>query len=134
MIDEDFKRLSAKLKTRPPAEPKDITEFEAARGIKLPTDYVSFMLQSDGAEGPVGKNGYLNLWKIGELIELNQAYRAEEFAPGLLLFGSDGGDEAFAFDTRVSGLPIVETPFVGMSLEDAIPLASTFTELLEGGW
>jgi len=31
---------------------------------------------------------------------MNEVYEVAKYAPGLILFGSDGGDEAFAFDFR----------------------------------
>jgi hypothetical protein len=49
----------------------------------------------------------------------------------LLLFGSDGGGQAFAFDTRSAANPIVCVPFVGMELKEALPIASSFTGFLE---
>ena len=62
---------------------------------------------------------------------MNKAYEVAEYAPGLLLFGSDGGGEAFAFDTRSATKPIVSVPFVGMELTVTRRLASNFTEFLE---
>ncbi|WP_363928501.1 SMI1/KNR4 family protein [Thiobacillus sp. 0-1251] len=76
----------------------------------------------------------MSLWAIGELSELNRGYRVEEFAPDLLFFGSDGGDEAFAFDFRDPTMPIVEVPFIRMSLDEVRPLAATFTEMLTSTW
>jgi hypothetical protein len=50
-------------------------------------DYVDFMLTSNGGEGLIG-GSYVVLWPIEDLLERNADYRAAEFAPGLLLFGS----------------------------------------------
>jgi hypothetical protein len=62
---------------------------------------------------------------------MNKAYQVAEYAPGLFLFGSDGGGEAFAFDTRTEAKPIVSVPFVGMELKLARPLGSNFKAFLE---
>jgi hypothetical protein len=70
-------------------------------------------------------------WRIGELLEMNRAYEVADYAPGLFLFGSDGGGEAFAFDTRRGANPIVSVPFVGMELKMARPIASNFTAFLD---
>ena len=51
--------------------------------------------------------------------------------PSLCLFGSDGGGETFAFDTRSDAKPIVSVPFVGMELKSARPVASNFNAFLE---
>ena len=53
-----------------------------------------------------------------------------EHAPGLLLFGSDGGGEALAFDTACEGLPVVSGSFVGMDRDLTRTLAASFDELL----
>jgi hypothetical protein len=54
----------------------------------LPTDYVAFIGKVNGAEGPLG-GAYLRLWSIEEIDELNREYSVDEFAPGILLFGTD---------------------------------------------
>ena len=50
--------------------------------------------RANGGEGFVGR-AYLILWPIEKLRELNDAYQVEQYAPGFLIFGSDGGGEAF---------------------------------------
>ena len=72
------------------------------------------------------------LWKIDELLRFNREYEVPEYAPGLFLFGSNGGGEAFAFDLRAEGRnPVVSVPFIGMDVRDALPLAETFDGFLE---
>lgn len=134
MTESEFKLLAGQLTLHAPADAFEIAQFQADQRVKLPEDYVGFLLHSNGAEGPVGSSGYVNLWAINDLSELNRGYRVGEFAPGLLIFGSDGGDEAFAFDLRDSSMPIVGVPFVGMSLDEVRPLAATLTEMLTKIW
>jgi hypothetical protein len=96
----------------------------------LPADYKGFMSAHDGGEGFIGDQ-YLILWKAGELIDFNREYEVAKYAPGLLLFGSNGGGEAFAFDTRQSEeMRIRMVPFIGMSLKDTTPVADTFEGFL----
>ena len=60
------------------------------------------------------------------------AYRhVDESAPGLFLFGSSGGGEAFAFDTRTVPPSIVAVPFIVLDLEDAIAIAPNFNAFLQ---
>jgi hypothetical protein len=54
-----------------------------------------------------------------------------EFAPGLLLFGDDGANEAFAFDRQDPKWPIVMVPLVGMSRTDMKFIAGTFAEFIQ---
>ena len=111
----------------PPAD--DLTlQVLADRGIRLPEDYRRFLLSHNGGDGFVGQS-YVILWRAEELQELNEAYEAPRWVPGLLLFGSDGGGEAFAFDMRHEA-EVLSVPFVGMDRRYGQRLASTFTEFL----
>lgn len=74
--------------------------MENQLGLSFPPDYREFMIASDGAEGRVGAGSYLQLWAVEELPQLNQIARTSHFAPGMILFGSDGGSASYAFDAR----------------------------------
>jgi SMI1 / KNR4 family (SUKH-1) len=99
-------------------------------GFLLPDSYARFLQQMNGGEGFIG-NAYVILRRIEQLIEMNKAHEVAEWAPGLLLFGSDGGGEAFAFDTRSEAKPIVSVPFIGMDLGRVLPAASGFESFFE---
>jgi hypothetical protein len=109
----------------------------AFRGA-LPPDYLAFMAGADGGEGWVGADGdYLILFPLRDLVGLNRAYQVDVFAPGLVVIGSSGGGEAFAFDTRRSPPPVVAVPWVEMTLDLAAPVAPSFAGLLAAlaaGW
>ena len=112
------------------ATTQEVAAAEKALGIGLPEDFRSFLRLTSGGEGMIGEN-YVMLWSADELARYNESYQVNEYAPGLVLFGSDGGGEAFAFDTREANLPVVRVPFVGMSLDDVEQMASSFTAFLE---
>lgn len=126
----DKKRLLAKFNANPPVEASSIRQFEGETGLRLPEDYAQFLQQADGGEGFVG-DAYVIFWRLGELLEMNSAYQVDKYAPGLFLFGSDGGGEAFAFDMRDETKPIVSVPFIGMELKVAQPFGSNFKAFLE---
>jgi hypothetical protein len=130
MTPSDRDRLLAKFNGNPPLKTGVIRQFETESGFRLPDDYARFFQQRNGGEGFVG-NAYVILWRVEELLEMNKAYQVAEYAPGLFLFGSDGGGEAFAFDTRSDASPIVAVPFVGMELKLARPVAQSFEAFLE---
>ncbi|MCW1915568.1 SMI1/KNR4 family protein [Luteolibacter sp. GHJ8] len=115
--------------TNPPADCNHLADAETHFGKPLPTQYRRFMAEQDGGEGFVGDQ-YLILWRAAELVEFHREYEAEKYAPGLVLFGSNGGGEAFAFDTREGSMRIVMVPFVGMSLKDVAPVADSFENFL----
>lgn len=113
-----------------PATAEEIAAAERNLGRSLPNDFREFLRVSNGGEGSIGEN-YVMLWNTEELGEYNGSYQVNEYAPGLLLFGSDGGGEGYAFDTRTSPPPIVTVPFVGMALKYANPVAETFVAFLK---
>jgi len=106
-----------------------IDQLEAESGLLLPSAYSQLLRDMNGGEGFVGPS-YLILWKAEDLVSMNSAYEVNEYAPGLFVFGSDGGGEAFAFDTRDPAMPIVTVPFVGMDLSLARPMAPDFDAFL----
>lgn len=114
-----------------PADETKITEVENQIGVQLPIQYKQFMLYSNGAEGELGENSYLVIWPIEEIISLNEAYSVNQYTPGILYFGSDGGDIAYAFDIRNENVTIVEIPFESIHIEDAQLCAYDFNDFIE---
>ncbi|TAA72669.1 SMI1/KNR4 family protein [Planococcus salinarum] len=129
-MDTDIQQYLKSLDLNDPADPNVIRNVEGQLGFQFPKEYVKFLLHSNGGEGPIGDN-YLQLWKVEELIEDNEGYSVEEFAPGLLIIGSDGGDTAYCMDTRSKEMPFVSMPFIGMDLEEVELCGSTFTKFLD---
>jgi hypothetical protein len=103
---------------------KSIEKIEEILKIKFPSDYVDFMLKTNGGEGPLGKENYLRLWKIEELPKHNEGYLVNENAPGLVIIGTDGGGTAYGYDFRKKEPKIVEIDFIGMDIEE--PHYSTY--------
>lgn len=97
-------------------------------GCSLPCDYLEFIGRHNGGEGFLGGN-YLILWRIEELKIFNCEYEVSKYAPGILLFGSDGGGEAYGFDTRDKRMSIVRVPFVGMCIDYVIKVSDDFCGL-----
>ena len=113
-----------------PVSESAFRSLEQAIGFPLPETYRALMRRSNGIEGFVNRAHYIVLWRVEQVVELNDAYHVSEFAPGLLLFGSNGGDEGFAFDLRNQGFSVVEVPFIGMSLNEVSQKGRSFDEFL----
>lgn len=126
----DMDRLLAHLERRVPATVGAVDECERQLGAKFPLEYVEFLRTTNGGEGFIGKSAYIMLWGVQELASMNQAYEVQKYVPGLLMFGSDGGGEAYAFDTRSPQWQIVRLPFVGMAWDLARPMGATFNAFL----
>jgi len=127
---EILEGLLANFRASPPASEEDVQTAEDGLGMQLPADHRTFLLKHDGGEGFVGKH-YLILWKAAELVKFNEGYEVETYAPGFIMFGSTGGGDGFAFDTRTSPYRVMQVPFIGMSLEDGFHVADSFDELLQ---
>jgi hypothetical protein len=112
----------------PGATPDMVRRIESSLGIRFPPDYFEFLTQANGGEGWVGQQ-YLQLWRVEQIPEFNEGYNASELFPGLVLIGSDGGDEAYALDVRSDKVTFVETPFIGFE-EDTRKVADSFVEFL----
>lgn len=125
-----MKKELGDFKFNPPASLKEITKLTNSLKVPLPEDYLSFMMKSNGGEGWAGEK-YLMLWQIEELLPYHQAYQVDKYAPGFLIFGSDGGLEAFAFDMREMPVRIVSIPFIGLTPSEAIDLGISFERFLE---
>ena len=104
---------------------------EAELGTRLPPAYREFLLDSDGAEGPIGNAGYIALWSVRELVSLNESYCVSEFVPGLTLVGGDGGNTGYGFRRNGDGFEYVEVPLVVMEPDELRVLGSTFAEMLQ---
>lgn len=112
-----------------PATAEEIALAERTLGQSLPSDFREFLQLTNGGEGMIGEN-YVMLWSAEELGQYNEMYQVKEYTPGLLLFGSDGGGEGYAFDARTSPPAVVMVPFIGMALEYATHVADSFDKFL----
>jgi SMI1 / KNR4 family (SUKH-1) len=123
-------KLFARFQGNPPAPPASIVRCQENLHFRLPPDYARLLQRMNGGEGFIGEQ-YLQLWPIEEFMKQNTGTYYAQAAPGLLVFGSDGAGEAFAFDTRSQPPPIVMVPFIGMELKTAITIASGFHLFLQ---
>jgi len=89
---------SEEFRAEPPASEEDIRAADVGFGFALPQDFKEFLSRQDGGEGFVGEH-YLILWKASELVRFNLEYEVDAYAPGLVIFASNGGGEGFAFIT-----------------------------------
>jgi hypothetical protein len=127
----DLTSALPQCKWNPPPVPEVYNDFIRTFGDIPHTDYLDFMLKHDGGGGPAGRTCYLILTPLDEIAADTERSGAPIFAPGLLLFGGDGGGEAYAFDRKDPRWPIVAVPLVGLSRKELKPIASTFTEFVQ---
>jgi hypothetical protein len=97
----------------------------------VPDEYLSILAHSNGAEGSIGQTNYLVLWPAELIVEYNNGYGVDKFAPGLLLFGTDGGNAGYGFDCRAEPFMVVEVSLAGLDWSDAITVAPNLVVFLQ---
>ena len=130
VVIDDLKSLLAHFgRAATGASLDSIRAVERRLAAVFPPDYVAFMQESDGGEGAVGAEGYIQLWPVGTLVEQNDGYQTTSFFPGFVFLGSNGGGEAIALRGGASGPELSLMPFIG-SAEDALFGGRSFVEFL----
>lgn len=95
----------------------------------IPVEYEEFLAKHGGFEGTTtgdDQPGYVVLWSLAEILGNNSDIEIQDYAPGFIAFGGDGGGEVLAFDA--SGA-VFMLPMVGLDPQYAIKVASSFAEL-----
>ncbi len=77
---------------------KPETVITEVNGMRLPEDYLAFMLEHNGGEGPLGEYNYGSFFRMEELEQINKEYDVENSWPGCVVFGSDMADQLWAYN------------------------------------
>ena len=116
-----------------PANPADIKLLMEKFGDRIPKDYLDFMATCNGCETEIPVNPWwLIVWAAESIIDRWNGYEMEEYIPGFMAFGSNGGDEMYVFHLE-SNDPnkVYMMPYIGMEPDQAIPVADNFRALIE---
>jgi hypothetical protein len=129
-MDYKIKSLIENLELLQGASIETINNIEDELQIKLPDEMRGFFLESNGAEGFVGKS-YLVIWSLEEMKEINKLSDIGKSFPKLVLFGSDGGGETYGLDFSKTNLAFVEFPSIGVSSDTIQFCGYKFHEFLQ---
>ena len=77
-------------------KPEEI--IKEVNGISLPEEYLVFMSEHNGGEGPLGENNYGCFYKLEDLKEINDEYEVQKWWPGFVVIGSDMGDMLWGYN------------------------------------
>ena len=116
----DYEYLRAELTLAAPAGAESVARLREEFGLQVQEDFLTFLSAHDGAEGAVGV--LTPAVEVGLGADL---YPELDHLRDFVIFGSNGGGEAFAFDPDGK---VVVVPWIG-GTEDAIPQGS-FNEFL----
>jgi hypothetical protein len=95
--------------------------------FEFPEDYISFMNNLDDNEINT-ENGYIELFPLNELDEINKEYEIDKLAPNYIAIGTNGGGVGIFINKE--NKQIFSIPFIGIEETDAILLANSFSEFI----
>jgi hypothetical protein len=115
-----------------PASDVSLAGLQKGAPTPLPDAHFEMLRFSNGGEGDLGvEPGWFCPWPADQVLELNQSYQVSDSIPWFFGFGSNGGDELFAFDLR-EGPPwrVVMAPFIEIEVSTVIRVSDNFDEFL----
>ena len=103
------------------ASSSELEGFRSFVPTTLPQGYYDLLRFSNGGEGPLGVQP---CWFVLDTTEeAATAWTGKshaEFFPGLFVFGSNGANEAFAFDLRADGVRVVYFDTTNANLAESV--------------
>jgi hypothetical protein len=109
------------------ADHDEIRRVQRDLDVDFPADFVSLLEGYDAAEGYV-VGGYLQVWPVVAMVDLNRRARVEDNVPGLVVVATDAGGDGYGLDRTTS--TFVWTPMIGMSTMKPVQIGKTFEQLL----
>lgn len=89
-LNSEIIKLFEAFEKNPPINSVVVQQIANAIKLELPSDYLEIFSFMNGGEGFIS-NEYCRLYPLDELISLNESFSVKEFAPEILVFGSNGG-------------------------------------------
>ena len=111
-----------------------LARLVAASPVELPSEYLRFLAYSNGGEGPLGVQPcYFQIDPADEAALALEDRRHEDFFPGFVIIGSNGGGEYVAIDVRGSlPWPVVALDMTNADLDESVLIiASSFAAFLD---
>lgn len=129
-MEKIIERIKTNWYKNPGAELQGISKVENNLNIQLPNDYKTFIIWSNGGEGEVGEN-YLYLWKIEEIMVLNNEYQIQKYLSGdFLAIGTDGGGICYGFNLK-DNFSVFKCPLGDLDINEMSLIAKSFKDFLE---
>jgi cell wall assembly regulator SMI1 len=95
----------------------------------LPKDLREFLAQHDGGSGKIGKRPLI-LWSAEQIGSEAQSQEVSLATPGLLLFGTDGGAEAYGYLARLRQGRYGRISLLAAGAHEFESLGESFADLL----
>jgi hypothetical protein len=119
---------------KPPASEASLARLCHLSPVDLPESYFALLRYSDGGEGPLPVQPlWFQLDPADVAADAIEHRRHNEFFPGFVMIGSNGGGEFIALDTRGSSpWPVVAIDMTNIDLNESVqPISPSFDRFLE---
>lgn len=104
-------------------------ELKEINGNKLPYDYLEFMEEHNGGEGDVGKNSYIQILRLEEVLDYNKEYEIFSYLPNTFAFGGDLGGNHFCYDFKLKKYFAIDC--CSLNEKDEYCFANSFYEFIK---
>lgn len=101
--------------------------------ISIPAEYIELIREASEIELFIDGHDYFRIWGADGVIELNAAYRIQDYMPGTLAIGDDGGGSTLFYASIASRAGLFKTGFGDLDISGAVYVASSLTALLKTG-
>jgi len=128
-MDPKIAEITARMDRRPGVSAQQLQAIFSPLNFTPPADYLQFMSETNGSEGPVGALGYLAIYSAQELLDCNAQTMTVE--PGVLFFATNRGGEGYAFETDKPSNSIVALELADLDRGRARSMGRNFLEFLE---
>ncbi len=124
-----------------PASSTEIGNEENLLNVRFPSGYLEIIKYGDELEGKIGET-YFSFWPVTQLSKLNKEFKVDYYlSENIIVFATNGGGKAFAFDyrstppkivlTSLGDLDIKELKLISKSIDDLFDFASKMPALDE---
>ena len=101
--------------------------------ISIPAEYIELIREASEIELFIDGHDYFRIWGANGVLEMNLAYRIQDYLPGALAIGDDGGGSTLFYASAAYGVGLFRTGLGDLDMSDAVYIASSLTALLKGG-
>lgn len=129
---EQLEALLRDVRLAGPAPAELIERVEKEMDCAIPADVKAFLQEHDGGTGTLGaQKRPVELWSIERIRDECDAQEVTRSVPGLVLFGSDGGEEGYGWFPRLRQRRYGRISLIAAGAHEFEALADSFPELLE---
>jgi hypothetical protein len=115
-----------------PAPAGLVERVEQEMDCTLPADVKTFLQEHDGGSGTLGaQKRPIELWSLERIRDECEAQEVTRSVPGLVLFGSDGGEEGYGWFPRLRQRRYGRISLIAAGAHEFEALSDSFEELLE---